>query len=138
MKSSNKSRKLLKELSRDPHLKQVIAKARHQPRGKVEARVESVTGMFVLLSRIASRFAKKKRARAIDDLADTVHLLFQVSLLLKENIFDRPEVKNFFRESSKQVYVFVQECVATILPATKVHRARPAPARTLQTRPRRG
>lgn len=116
MKKSNKDRKLLEELSRDPRLEQVIAKARRQPRGKARTNVESVTDMFLLVSAIASRFSKKKRARALDELADMVHLLVQVSLLLKENIFDRPEVKKFFRESSKQIYLFAQEWLSMILP----------------------
>jgi len=119
MKKSDPYRKLMKELSRDPRLKKAIVKSRRRPRGKAKARVEtqveSATSMFLVLSAIVARFSKKKRARAIDQLADTVHLLVQISLLLKENIFDRPEVQNFFRQSSKQIYEFAQECVAMIL-----------------------
>ena len=120
MKNSNKYRKLLKELSRDPQLKQVIAKARRQPRGKAGTSVESATSTFMLISAIASRFSKKKRARALDELADTVHLLVQISFVLKENVFDRPEVKKFFRESSEQIYLFAQEWLSMILQKTGI------------------
>lgn len=119
MKDANKYRKLLKELSRDPRLKQVIAKAKRQPRAKAGTKVETVTSMFLLVSAIISRFSKKKKARAIDELVDIVHLLIQVSFLLKENIFDRREVKKFFRQTSQQIYAFAQECVAMILPTRK-------------------
>ena len=129
MKNSNKYRKLLKELSRDPRLKQVIVKARRQPRAKAGTKVETATSMFLLLSAIVSRFSKKKRARAIDELADVVHLLVQVSLLLKENTFDRPEVKKFFRKTSKQIYAFAQECVAMVLPTPKARPAQPSRSR---------
>ncbi len=120
MKTANKYRKLLTELNRDPRLKQVIAKARRRPRGKVRTNVETVTDTLLLVSGIASRFSKKKRSRALDELAELVHLLVQVSLLLKENIFDRPEVKKFFRESFEQIYLFAQEWLSMILQRTRI------------------
>jgi hypothetical protein len=119
MKNGGQSKNLLKKLSRDPRLKLVIAKAKRQTRGKGAAKVENVTGIFLLIMAIASRFAKKKRARAIDELMDIIYLLVQVSLVLKENIFDRPEVREFFSQSSRQIYLLAQECVAMVLPKTK-------------------
>lgn len=82
--------------------------------------VETVTDTLLLVSGIASRFSKKKRSRALDELAELVHLLVQVSLLLKENIFDRPEVKKFFRESFEQIYLFAQEWLSMILQRTRI------------------
>ena len=122
MKNGTQVGKLLKELSRDPRVKRVIAKAKRRTRGKGRAKVETVTDTFLLLMAIASRFAKKKKARALDELMEIIYLLVQVSLLLKENIFDRPEVKEFFRHSSKQTYALAQECVAMVLPKTKALR----------------
>ena len=119
MKDGSQVRKLLQQLSRDPRVKRVISKAKRRTREKGRAKVETVTDTFLLLMAIASRFAKKKKARALDDLMEIIYLLVQVSLLLKENIFDRPEVKGFFRHSSKQIYVLAQECVAMVLPKTK-------------------
>jgi len=118
MKNTKKYRKLLKELSQDPQLKQVIAKVARRPRGKGGAKVETATSVFVLLSTIASRFSKKKRARTIEDMADLVQFLVQLSLLIKENIFDRPEVKKFFRQRSKEMYVIVRDWLSMILPRT--------------------
>jgi hypothetical protein len=122
MKNSNQYKKLLKELSRDSRLKAVIAKSRRQPRGNAEAIVDSSTNMFLLISAIVSRFSKKKNAKALAELADMVQLLVQLSLVVKENIFDRPEVKKFFRESSKQIYRFAQEWLSVILPGTQPNR----------------
>ena len=119
MKNGSQVKNLLKELSRDARLRRVIAKAKRRTRGKGGAKVETATDMLLLLMAIASRFAKKKKARALDELMEIIYLLVQVSLLLKENIFDRPEVKEFFSHRSKQVYVFAQECVAMVLPKTK-------------------
>jgi hypothetical protein len=125
MKKGSQFKGLLKELSRDPQLKTVIAKAKRRPRGKAEAKVESATGIVLLALSVASRFAKKKKARALDELADLIYLLVQVSLMLKENIFDRPEVREFIGQRSKQIYVFAQQCAALVLPKTKA--LRPAP-----------
>ena len=76
----------------------------------------------------AARFATKKKARALDELMEVIYLVVQVSLVLKENIFDRPEVKEFFSQSSKEIYFFAQKYVAMVLPKTKAirptHRAR--------------
>jgi hypothetical protein len=71
---------------------------------------------------IASRFATKKKARALDELMDIIFLLVQVSLLLKENIFDRPEVKKFFSQSSKEIYSLAQKYVAMVSPTAKTLR----------------
>jgi hypothetical protein len=119
MKSGSQFKNLLKELGRDPRLKPVITNAKRQKRGKGGAEVEGVTGIVLLLLTIASRFLKKKNARALDELMDVIYLLIRVSVLLKENIFDRPEVREFFSQSSKQIYLLAQQCVSMVLPKTK-------------------
>ncbi len=116
MKSRNKSATLLKKLARDPRLKRVIAKAEKESSGAERAKVEKATDLFLLALTIGSRFSKKKKARAMDELGDLVYLLVQASLLLKENIFDRPEVKEFFDRSYKRLYSWAQSCMALVLP----------------------
>ena len=122
MKNGSQFTNLLKELGRDPRLKRVIAKAKRQTRGKGVAKVENVTDIFLLILAIAFRFATKKKARALDEMMDIIYLLVQVSLLLKENIFDRPEVKKFFSQSSKEIYLLAQKYVAMVSPTTKALR----------------
>ena len=122
MKKTGQFRSLVKELSRDPRLKQVISKAKHQSRGRNTGHVENLRDFFLLSLGITSRFVSKKKARILDELMDAVYLLVEVSLLLKENVFDRPEVKKFLNQGSKQVFLFAQvvyksanEYVSTIL-----------------------
>jgi hypothetical protein len=122
MKNAGQFKSLLRELGRDPRLKPVIANAKRRKVSRGGAEVEHVTGIFLLLMAVVSRFVKKKKARAIDELMDIIYMLVQVSLVLKENIFDRPEVKEFFSQSYKQIYLIAQECVATVLPKTKALR----------------
>jgi hypothetical protein len=112
-----------KGLSRDPRLKQAIAKARSKKRGKDVRRVDNATGVALLLLGIASRFSKRKRARAIDEAMDVIYLLVQVSIVLKENVFDRPQVKKFFSQSFRHGYSLARQFVSMVLPKAK------APAR---------
>jgi len=119
MKDANGVRTLVKKLSKDPQVKQAIAQARRRSRSKNRAEVEGVTNMLLLALAVAARFSKKKKARALDDLGDLLYVLVQASLLLKENIFDRPEVKKFFSKSSKQLYALAEGFVAMISPKTK-------------------
>ena len=120
MKNDSQFNDLLKVLGRDPRLKRVMA--RRQIRGKKGADGAHVTDIVLLLLAIASRFATKKKARALDELMDIIFLLVQVSLLLKENIFDRPEVKKFFSQSSKEIYLLAQKYVAMVSPTAKTLR----------------
>lgn len=114
---------IAKELSRDPRLKQAIAKARSKTRGKDVRRADDATGMALLLLGIASRFSRRKKARALEEVMDVIYLLVQVSIVLKENVFDRPQVKKFFSQSFRHVYSLARQFVAMILPKVK------APAR---------
>lgn len=104
MKSATKLSNLLKEISRDPRLRKAIAKARRRSRDKVASQVESLVNIYLALSTIASGLSKKKKARAIEEHMDLVYFLVQLGLLLKEHVFDRPEVKDFFSRSAKQIH----------------------------------
>jgi hypothetical protein len=127
LKKDSQFKDLLKELARDPRVKRVIGKRRS--RGKRGGKIQPEAGIVLALLGIASRFMTKKRARAFDELVDAIYLLVQVSLLLKENVFDRPEVKRFFRQKSKRIYSLAQEYVVMILPSTRgIRRMRKPPA----------
>ena len=119
MKKSRQFDQLMKKLSRDPRLKRVIAKSRHWSDQKKSAKVEGLSDFLLLSLAIVSRFVSKKKARAIDEFMDVVYLLVQVSLLLKENVFDRPEVKAFLSRQSKRILSVAQEYVDLILSKTK-------------------
>ena len=108
---------LLDDLGRDPRLKRVIAKARRQIKKKDGARAENWPDFLLLGLAILSRFASKKKSRAVHEFMDWVYLLVQVSLLLKENIFDRPEVKEFFSQQSERLLSLAQKCVDLALSA---------------------
>jgi len=124
--------KLVKDLSRDPRLKKAVAKAARHPRSKGVRKAEDAAGLFVLLTKIASPFLKRKKARALQDAMEMIYLLVQVSVLVKENIFDRPEVKIFFSESLRQIYSTAEEFVAMVLPKAKAVGAQVRP----QAKPR--
>ncbi len=120
MKNDSQFTDLLKVLGRDPRVKRVMAK--RQIRGNGGRKIEGVTDIVLVLLAIASRFATKKKARALDELMDFIFLLVQVSLLLKENVFDRPEVKKFFSQSSNEIYLLAQKYAAMVSPKTRTLR----------------
>lgn len=131
MKNASRFGKLVKDLRRDPRVKKAVAKAVRQSRDPGIRKVEDVTGIAVLMMKIASSFAKKKKARAIEEAMDMIYLLVQVSIVLKENIFDRPEVKKFFSRSFRQIYTAAEEVVTMVLPKADIK------TRTKGARPRR-
>ena len=120
LKNGGKLKDLLTELGRDPRVKRVIAKRRSRKKGA--GKIERVTDVVLALLAIASRFATNKKALALDELMDSIYLLVQVSLLLKENVFDRREVRDFFSQSSREIYLLAQKYVAMVLPKTKALR----------------
>jgi hypothetical protein len=122
MKKRSRLKSLVKELERDPRLKRVISKVKRQTQPRETPKIESVSDFLLVSLSIASRFMSKKKARSLDELMDVVYLLVRVSLLLKENIFDRPEVKKFFSHHYEKLSSTAQEYVAMILAKTKSSR----------------
>lgn len=125
MRNATRLRKLLRELSRDPRLKHVVAKARRGSHDKRRSQIETLANVYLALSTIAAGLSKKKKARAIERHMDIVNFLVQVGLLLKENIFDRPEVKDFFTRSGKRIYPTTHASLGV----AAAKRKRPRPAR---------
>jgi len=90
-------------LSRDPQLKRAITTARRRsPQGR--SPLENLADLYVLLATVAAQLMKKKRARALQEQTDMIHFLVQISLMVKENILARPEVKEFFTRSARQIH----------------------------------
>jgi hypothetical protein len=123
MKKSNRFKNLVKDLNRDPRLRRVTVKTNDHSHRNGRAKVQKISDFFLLGLAVVSRFASKKRARTIDEFMDIIYLLVQTSLLLKENIFDRPEVKEFIGQQSEKVHFLAQKYVALILSKTKWDKA---------------
>ncbi len=117
MKSEPQFKELLKALNRDPRLKRALTKQRS--RAKDGGPIEEAANIVLALWRIASGFTTRKKARTIDELLDALYVLLQVSLLLKENVFDRPDVQRFFKQRSKRIYSLAQGYLAMVLPRPK-------------------
>lgn len=100
MKSSGYSkrlRELLVTLSKDPKVKNALSTLKAKSNGS--NKVNSFKELFIHLLRLSSKFLGKKKARFLEEWIDAAELLISLSLVLKENIFDRPEVRAFFEES---------------------------------------
>lgn len=73
---------------------------------------ETAAEVLVLSLAIASRFVSRKKARALEDAMAVAALAVQIGWLLKENVYERPEVKRFVRQRSKQVDAAVRKYAA--------------------------
>ena len=118
MKTKN-FKTLLQELSKDPRIKKVIGQAKARLKNENSLKALGVTDFLILLIAVFSKFLSKKKARILEDLIEPLLLLFQVSLILKENVFDRPEVREFFSKHSSKIYKTAREYVAKALAKTK-------------------
>jgi len=119
MKNATLLRKALKELSADPVLRQVVTKARRGSSKRRPGQIESLASLYLLAAAIAARLSKKKHARALDEHIDIVRFLVQLSLLLKENVLDRPEVRKLFNRSAKRISLIARECLRLSTPKRK-------------------
>jgi len=124
MKNATRFSRLLQELSREPRLKRAIIRARRRS-SKSRSHLENLADLGVLLSTVAAQFMKKKKARALRQQTDVVHFLVQVSLLLKENVFARPEVREFFTRSARRI----DRAARATLGASKAKKRGSRPAR---------
>jgi len=132
MKDATRLRKALKELSADPELRHVIARARRGSAKKRPGQIESLAGLYLLAAAIVARLSKRKRARALDEHIDIVRFLVQLSLLLKENVLDRPEVRKMFSRSAERISLVTRASLGLATPKRKRQRqaAKGRPARS--------
>ena len=90
--------KLLTELSQDPQLRAAVqnAKLKYQERGKYQ--VDDIRQLVSVILRVGSKFFGRQRSRVLAEAIDAMTLIVDISLIVKANVFDRPEVKKFFGE----------------------------------------
>lgn len=92
---SARFRVLLKELARDPQVRKALDKI--SEKSKMGQHVKALKDFLPFVT----KFSKigGRRAAALSEHLTLIILLFELSILLKTNIFDRPEVQKFFREN---------------------------------------
>jgi hypothetical protein len=119
---TEKFRALLKELGQDPKIKAALEKVTEK--SKIGHHVRSLKGFLPLVGKL-SKFGGR-RTLAVTETLTLIILLFEVSVLIKQNVFDRPEVKKFFTENwgafQKKVaamYLFVSNHVHSQLKRTQ-------------------
>lgn len=101
-----------------------MATARSRSRAREDDSFASLIDAYPILRATVTGFLKKKRGRALDEQLEVVYFLLQISLLLKENVFDRPEVKEFFSRSARQIQLLTRKSLGMMMPKRK--RLRPA------------
>src|ERR1039458_3720180 len=119
MKKGRQFKNFKENLDQDLYLKRAISKARRQTHRKTANKAADKAGnladfFFVSLA-IASRFVSKKTARTLEEILVLVYLLVQAIILLKENVFDRPDVQEFLSRQSKHILATARTYVDQVL-----------------------
>lgn len=111
-------KQLIDELSQDPKIKAALDKI--NDKSQIGQHVKQLKDFLPLLGKL-SRFGGK-RTLAVAQTLTLIVVLFEVSVLIKQNVFDRPEVRKFFMENwgvlqrrVGAIYMFVNTYVQTQL-----------------------
>lgn len=88
-------KKLLKDLSQDPEVRAAIEKMSANGGDRFNAQaLKDFLPFVVKLSKLGGR-----RMTILGQYFGMLLFLFELSIILKKNVFDRPEVKQFFKEN---------------------------------------
>ncbi len=85
---------LLKKLSEDPKLREAILKIGKNGDKNFVVLTQGIATTLLL----AGRFVGKSQMRRVTVIIDAALFLISLSLMIKQNIFDRPEVRAFFKK----------------------------------------
>src|SRR5262245_22669040 len=88
-------RELIKELSEDPKIKAAFDTI--NDKSKIGQHVRSLKEFLPFVAKLG-KFTGKKTV-VVAEVITLIIFLFETSVYLKENVFDRPEVKKFFSEN---------------------------------------
>ncbi len=92
--SAAQFKKLLADLSKDPEIRAAIEKMSAQGGRSNAQALKDFLPFVVKLSKLGGR-----RMTIIGQYFGMLLFLFELSIILKKNVFDRPEVQQFFKEN---------------------------------------
>lgn len=90
---------LLKKLSQDPKLREAI----HALCKNGDKNFAAISQGVATTLLVAGRFVGKGRMKTFIGFVDAAIFLISLSLLVKQNIFDRPEVREFLAKSWRDI-----------------------------------
>jgi hypothetical protein len=96
--SSKKFKALLSELSKDESVRKAISDLKSSANAENIYYAQSVWDLLKQILKLSAKFLNKQKLKRLTEIIDIVMFLVSLSLILKQNIFDRPEVKQFFKE----------------------------------------
>lgn len=92
MSWKGEAKRLVVRLSQDPKIKVAMEGIRENTGGQ-----HPQLGMLWQVLTISGRFVAKRRSRAVAEVIDVITFLVTLSLIVKQNVFDRPEVREYFK-----------------------------------------
>ncbi|MES2854250.1 MAG: hypothetical protein V4692_00225 [Bdellovibrionota bacterium] len=123
-KGKSKIADLLKFLGKDPTIRDALD--RLDTTGKTSEDAAKFSVVIAQVLRLCLGVIGRKKGRVVADWLEVFTLLVQVSLLLKKNVFDRPEVRAFvlkqagaFKVQIDAVYQLGSTYIASTLAKTR-------------------
>lgn len=101
-------KKLIELLKKDPTLKEQLKRFKGRNDVAVPEAKSPVSALLNVAS-VMGKFTGKKKALILAAHIDTVVLLVSLSMFLKTNVFDRPEIQEFFKKAFDQSSIVAQK-----------------------------
>jgi hypothetical protein len=98
MSSKTEFKSLLKKLSEDPKLREAIQSITENDKNFAALSKGLATTLL-----FAGRFVGKGRMRTFIGFIDAAVFLIYLSLMIKQNVFDKPEVREFIKKVWKDI-----------------------------------
>ena len=98
MSKTKKVQEFLKLLKEDPKVKKALESAKSEPSG---LKTRTVVDAFLSLLKVMARGFSKRKLMIFHDVLEITRIIIEISLMIKKNVLDRPEVKLKFEELLK-------------------------------------
>lgn len=122
---------LLNKLSSDPKVKAAIDSAKSEAFKSSDYQATSILDLISYLMKYSGSFIGKKKAEKLTEYTGYLVFIITVSMILKKNLFDRPEVKEFFvknwegaKRNSSKFYNICQNYAAEAVDRIKKKRSK--------------
>lgn len=95
---SERIKELIKKLSADPKIKSAMAELKANSNAENAYYSKSFLDLMVYILKASGGFLGKRKAKVIIEVVEVTGFVISISLILKKNLFDRPEVRQYFNE----------------------------------------
>ena len=125
MKVSKNLKELIQLMRKDEKLKRAVDQVlKGSTTQDTIQKARSATDFLVTLVKMSSKFLGKRLANRWIELLEILSFIVQVSLLLKTNVIDRPEVRDFLAKKYGEALEIIEKVACAVRELLKKRKAR--------------